>query len=205
MASFNLSGNWVLDKARSTNLDAVLKLQGVGWVTRKAIGASKMTLKTTQSSETHGSTGEAAEWIMFEAGLASGLKGVPERRPLTWTEFKHNDTIFGPVFIRSQYVSGERTSDGRVRPLVELQTKNIGSGILHGLTEAIVIDQEDEAPGTTVEKAFIHDFVRSVDFGWTAEQIWAVEIVGEEKLLTRRAVVVKGMSIESVCARYKRE
>ncbi|OQE37126.1 hypothetical protein PENCOP_c010G00107 [Penicillium coprophilum] len=164
-----------------------------------------MTLKTTQSSETYGSTREAAEWVIFEPGLAGGLKGVPERRPLTWTEFKHDDTIFGLVFIRSQYVSGERTSDGRVRPLVELQTKDIGSEILNGLTEAIAIDQEGEAAGMTVEKAFIHDFVRSDDLGWTAEQIWAVEIVGEEKLLTRRAVVVKGKSIESVCACYKRE
>ncbi|KAJ5383223.1 hypothetical protein N7517_001134 [Penicillium concentricum] len=204
MASFDLNGNWVLDKARSTNLDAVLKLQGIGWITRKAIEASKMTLKITQSSETHSSTGEAAEWITFEAALTSGLKGAPEKRPLTWTEFEHNDTIFGLVYIRSHYISGERTSHG-VRPLIELQTKDVGSGILYGLTEAIAVDHESETAQTIVEKAFIHDFVRSVHFGWTAEQIWAVEIVGEDKFLTRRAVVVKGTSIESACTFYKRE
>lgn len=46
-----------------------------------------MTLKITQSSDPDASTGEAVEWLTFETSLPGGLKGVPERRPLTWSEF----------------------------------------------------------------------------------------------------------------------
>jgi hypothetical protein len=125
-----------------------------------------MTLKITQVSETGGLSGEPAEWITLEPALTGGLKGVPERRPLTWAEFDHNDTIFGPVIIRSHYISGTRNPDGRVRPLVELQIENAGF-----LVEAVVVDQEGETAEATIEKAFIHDFVRSMDYGWTAEQV----------------------------------
>ncbi|EAW16919.1 uncharacterized protein NFIA_002710 [Aspergillus fischeri NRRL 181] len=200
MAALNISGNWVMDKTRSANLDAVLKLQGIRWITRKVIGTSTMTLKITQVSDTNGSTGEPVEWMTLEAALTGGLKGVPERRPLTWTEFEHDDTIFGPVVIRSHYVSEKRNSGGRVCPLVELQTKDAGC-----LVEAVVVGQDGEAAEATIEKAFIHDFVRSMDYGWTAEQIWTVEIVGEETYLTRRIVVVKGSSSESAIVFYKRD
>src|SRR3954466_12162555 len=108
-----------------------------------------MTLNITQGSDPDGSAGESAEWMIFEAALTGGLKGVPERRPLTWTEFHHNDTVFGPVIIRSHYISRTRTSDGQVRPLVELQTNDAGF-----LNEAVVVDQEGEAAETTIEKAF---------------------------------------------------
>lgn len=104
--------------------------------------------------------------MTFEAALTGGLKGVPERRLLTWTETEHHDTIFGPVIIRSHYISGIRSPDGRVRPFVELQTKDADY-----LTEAVVLDQERDAAEATIKKAFIHDFVRSADSGWTAEQV----------------------------------
>lgn len=135
-------------------------------MTRKAIGASKMTLKISQGSDPDCLTGDPAEWMKFEVTLTGGLKGVPERRLLTWAETEHHDTIFGPVIIRSHYVSGIRNPDGRVRPFLELQTKDAGC-----LTEAVVLAQEGDAAEATIEKVFIHDFVRSADSGWTAEQV----------------------------------
>jgi hypothetical protein len=57
-----------------------------------------------------------------------------------------------------------------VRPLVKLQTINLGADAESVLGEPVIVSQ-DEAVPDTVEKAFIHDFVRSVDSGWTAEQV----------------------------------
>lgn len=109
--------------------------------------------------------------MKLEPALAVGLKGTPENRQLTWAEFEHNDTLFGPVIIRSHYIAGAKTSDGRFRPVVELQTKATGSDVESFLTEVAVMDLEVEDAEETVEKAFIHDFVRSVNSGWTAEQV----------------------------------
>ncbi|KAE8415982.1 hypothetical protein BDV36DRAFT_297494 [Aspergillus pseudocaelatus] len=63
--------------------------------------------------------------------------------------------------------------------------------------------QEVEAGAETVEKAFMHDFVHSVDGVWTAEQIWAVEVINGEKLLTRKVVVLKSSSIETARVFYR--
>lgn len=109
--------------------------------------------------------------LILEPAVTGGLKGVPERRPLNWTEFEQNDTLFGLVRIRSRYIDGTMTSDGRVRPLVELQIKGAGPDSESFLREAISMGQKGEATGVAIEKAFIHDFVSSVDSGWIAEQV----------------------------------
>ena len=95
--------------------------QGISWIMRKAISASTTTLKITQGSDEEGDRPAWAptEWMMLEPALAGGLEGTPEKRQLTWTEFAHDDTLFGRVIIRSHYISGQRTADGRVRPLIE--------------------------------------------------------------------------------------
>ncbi|KAL3486941.1 hypothetical protein BJX62DRAFT_241520 [Aspergillus germanicus] len=203
----NLGGTWVMDKARSTNLDAVFKLQGVGWITRKAIAAGTPSLKITQGSDANRDPGNSSssttpsEWMLLEPALAGVLKAAPDKRPMMWTESEYSDNLFGPVIIRSQYISGEAMADGRVRPLVEIQTRDLGPDAERMLTEAIVITKDNAEEGI-IGKAFIHDFARSVDSGWTAEQIWAVEIIGEATLLTRRIVVKKGSFIELALVFY---
>ncbi|KAE8415981.1 hypothetical protein BDV36DRAFT_297493 [Aspergillus pseudocaelatus] len=112
----NLSGTWVMDKSLSTHLGTVFQLQGVGWVTRKAVAASSATLRISRESETesNGLSTEPAEWMVLEPALTGGLKGVPEKRSLAWTEVEHNDILFGRVIILSHYIDGEKISGGRV-------------------------------------------------------------------------------------------
>lgn len=155
---------------------------------------------------------------------SGGVKGEPENRQLTWAEFEHNDTLFGPVIIRSRYIAGTKYLDNEFLPIVELQTPAAGSDVGAFLTALIGTDLEAESEHTTVEKVFIHDFVRSANSGWTAEQvgvprasllysiyslhepqIWALEIIGAEEYLTRRVVVVKNTSTELAQIFYRRE
>ncbi|QMW42552.1 hypothetical protein G4B11_005876 [Aspergillus flavus] len=202
----NLSGTWVMDNGLSNNLDAVFKLQGISWIIRKVISASTATLKITQGSDEDDDSPSCAptEWMKLEPALAGGLEGTPEKRLLTWAKFEHNDNLFGRVIIRSHYVSGQRTEDGRVRPLIEPFTKVVSKPDSESiLTEAVVLAPEATGTEVKMDKAFIHDFIRSVYHGWTAEQIWTVEIVEEERLLTRRIVVWEGSYAECARAFYR--
>ncbi|GAB1207154.1 hypothetical protein APSETT445_005864 [Aspergillus pseudonomiae] len=141
--------------------------QGISWILRKTISASSSTLKITQGSD------EDGEWMTLEPALAGGLQGTPEKRQLTWAEFEHNDTLFGRVIIRSHYIAGQRTADGRVRPLVEPFTKVVvkpEAGSI--LAEAVVLAPETAgAEQEKTDKAFIHDSIRSMYHEWTAEQV----------------------------------
>ncbi|KAL2817925.1 hypothetical protein BDW59DRAFT_175342 [Aspergillus cavernicola] len=200
----NISGNWIMDKTRSTDLDSVFKLQGIGWITRKAVTASTVTLTITQTAELDDSTAGSTELITLQQVLTGGFGSGPERRPLTWADLKHNDTLFGSVIIRSRYVTGVKDSGCRVRPVLECQTQVTGSDIESFLTEAVVMGQNTHATEEYIEKAFIQDFVCSVNSGWTAEQLWALETIGEEEYLTRKVVVAKGTSNECARVFYKR-
>jgi hypothetical protein len=84
-------------------------------------------------------------------------------------EFEQNDTLFGLVRIRSHYIDGTITSDGLVRPIIELQMKGPESESFLG--EAISMEKKNETIDGTIEKAFIHDFVYSINSGWIAEQV----------------------------------
>lgn len=148
--------------------------QGISWIIRKVISASTATLKITQGSDEDDDSPSCAptEWMKLEPALAGGLEGTPEKRLLTWAKFEHNDNLFGRVIIRSHYVSGQRTEDGRVRPLIEPFTKVVSKPDSESiLTEAVVLAPEATGTEVKMDKAFIHDFIRSVYHGWTAEQV----------------------------------
>ncbi|QKX55863.1 uncharacterized protein TRUGW13939_02962 [Talaromyces rugulosus] len=197
----NLGGNWVMDKAKSTGLDAVLTLQGIGWLTRKAVTASTVNLKITQGSHADTDGVESTEWITLEQVLTGGLRGAPEVRSLSWADFKHDDTLFGPVIVRSHYVPGAKKPDGRIYPVLEVQTQVDRFNIESWLTAAVITDQKTD----NLEKAFMHDYICSVSTGWTAEQVWALETTEEGTLLTRKVAVVKGFSTETAHVFYKRQ
>jgi hypothetical protein len=125
-----------------------------------------MTLKITQETDADGCT-----IMTLEPALTGGLKGAPERRPLDWTQFEQNDTLFGLVRIRSRYIDGTVISDGQVRPLVELQIKDGGQDRESFLGGEFSIDTKHEVTGGIIKEAFLHDFVCSINCGWIAEQV----------------------------------
>ena len=111
--------------------------------------------------------------MVLEPALSGGLQGTPEKRHLNWIKFEHNDTLFGPVIIRSHYVPGQKIADGRIRPLMEPFTKAITGS--DGDSEYILTEAVVMPPGIAgldkMEEAFIHDLISSKSYGWTAEQV----------------------------------
>ncbi|KAL2869246.1 uncharacterized protein BJX67DRAFT_347920 [Aspergillus lucknowensis] len=203
----NLTGDWTVDKSKSNNLDAVLKLQGIGWLRRKAVTSGTITLKINQHTDgaTDGSSsGEAVTQLMMQQGLRGIFPGVEQTRALNWTEHEHVDAVSGdPIKVRSRFVSAVRTGDGKVRPVLEVETTGDKSSVEDHLGSAVVPAGED-GTGETIEKAFVQDLIVSGGKEeWTSEQIWAVEKIGDEVILSCKAVAAKGDSSEKAVLAYK--
>ncbi|KAL3473102.1 hypothetical protein BJX99DRAFT_261648 [Aspergillus californicus] len=199
-----MNGNWVMDKDQSTGLEEVLKLQGIGWITRKALLAAAVTLKITQDADVTQQSTKPVKCITLEQIVSGGFGGGPEKRLLTWSKMKHDDRLFGRVAIQSHYTPGLRNSGGGVQPVFAAATTGIDANIESFLKEPVFIDGYTEVAEKNMEEVFLHDFIRSEDAGWTAEQIWAVESVGGDTLLTRRVVVAKGRATETARVLYRR-
>ncbi|KAH8801538.1 hypothetical protein F5884DRAFT_684922 [Xylogone sp. PMI_703] len=105
----NLNGKFALNKSISDDVDPVLALQGVGWLTRKAISFATITLSIKEylddASATH---------IDIEQTATGGIKGTTELRTLDWTERAHEDHIFGNIKGKSRFVAldSEEIEDG---------------------------------------------------------------------------------------------
>ncbi|KIY61882.1 hypothetical protein CYLTODRAFT_459479 [Cylindrobasidium torrendii FP15055 ss-10] len=85
----NLSGQFTLDKSKSSSLDEVFRLQGVGFVKRKAFGVASVT------TYVHHHTTDGVEHLNLDNVATGGLPGVKERNPLNNVEASNEDSFFG--------------------------------------------------------------------------------------------------------------
>ncbi|KAL4954887.1 hypothetical protein BDW69DRAFT_183128 [Aspergillus filifer] len=221
----NPSGDWALNKSKSKNLDGALKLQGIGWLRRKAILSGTVTLKIIQTTE--GPKGpEPTETIgaatslntdhdpitkiTTQQGLRGIFAGLEQTRALNWTEQSQVDSVSGAaVLVKSRFVRGVRDNEGRVKPVgLTIETAARAkqrSEIEAYLGGAVSAPVETGAGEEAREKAFVQDFIRCEEGGWTVEQIWAVESSSDGLFLTCKAVAAKGSSTEQVCQVYQLE
>ncbi|EEH45413.1 uncharacterized protein PADG_01563 [Paracoccidioides brasiliensis Pb18] len=200
----DLNGTWVIDKTLSNDPDAIFKLQGLSWLTRKAIGIATITLKVTQSKNPD--TGDVT--LDVAQLLTGGLKGTSEHRVLNWSEKPHQDHIFGSVIGQSRFVkAGDADADGKRRPAVEVQTEISGDDdgtqgeAVAKFLRGEILANGDATDGFVVDAAndyFMQSWVRSQESGWTGEQIWGFEMVDGVRRHTRRIVVAKDGQVEKV-------
>ncbi|KAF9894139.1 hypothetical protein FE257_009112 [Aspergillus nanangensis] len=184
-----IKGSWTMDNV-SDDMDPIMKLQGVGWLTRKGIGAATLTLHAS-TAETTSSSGSPALNFILRQTLTGGIPGATEERIMDWTERERINHIYGNTLSRSQLVSGIKDADGAVRPELTLQSKPKSPEVEAELKEFLVGGTPYLA-GDDVKELYVHDFGRNEASGWTAEQIWAFELIDSKPYLTRRVVVVKG-------------
>ncbi|KAL2824336.1 hypothetical protein BJY01DRAFT_256480 [Aspergillus pseudoustus] len=209
----NLTGDWTVDKSKNENLDGALKLQGIGWLRRKAVTSGTITLKISQTTPEHsaaggssgenGSSGAEPVKLMMQQGLRGIFPGVEQTRSLDWTEHEHVDAVSGAaIIVRSRFVNGVRGADGKVRPEFVVETA-VKKGEVEGYL-GVAVDGVGLEGGEVVERAFVQDFIEGRgEEGWTAEQIWALERIGEEVRLTCKAVAAKGSAIEKAVLVYQ--
>lgn len=166
-------------------------LQGVSWLTRKALSYATITL---QIKEYTGAPPEAEDAnkqvrrIDIDQTVTGGIKGTTERRVLDWKNRPHSDHVFGNVVGQSRFVRGSASDGGKVRPALEVQTEVKDEKIARFLrgeilgdgteVDGFLVEDPNDLDAVTAGSAaaegqglWLQNFVRSQDSGWTAEQV----------------------------------
>lgn len=124
------------NKSLSDSSDEILRLQGVGWFTRKAIAAATIYIEVNHYKDDSGT-----EHIDIKQTLSGGLGGSQEDRTLDWQNREKTDKIFGAVIGKSRrvkledididYLKNGWTSDvaecGSIESYVESDTPKSGT------------------------------------------------------------------------------
>ncbi|MCJ1391188.1 hypothetical protein MMC18_004050 [Xylographa bjoerkii] len=160
----DLNGKWVMNKELSDDFDAILEMQGVGWMMRKIISMATVTLTISEYVE----EGTNLTHIDIQQVATGGISGTTERRTLDWEVREHKDGIFGEVTGRSRWILLENVVKGPDR-------------------EWLTRGWLDESGGEHVQS-----YAASEKGGWTAEQVWGFEEINDTRYHTRHIVVRKG-------------
>ncbi|UPK96406.1 hypothetical protein LCI18_007341 [Fusarium solani-melongenae] len=161
----DLNGNWVMNKDLSDSSDPILKLQGIGYLTRKGVGlaAIHLNIKQYEGVPITPSASTCKVTCIEFTQTASGLKSTEEVRYLD-NEFRdQHDWLFGTVKVQARWVGLEDIDDVFLKEgfLVEGEGKNLV------LSHAV-----------------------SQGKGWTATQVWGFQVVEDERRYCMRVVVI---------------
>ncbi|KAL1952783.1 hypothetical protein VTO42DRAFT_4260 [Malbranchea cinnamomea] len=200
----DLSGKWQMDYDLSDDWAAVFELQNISWLVRKAIALATVTLDIKQYTDDDG-----VVHIDIDQILTGGINGSQEKRTADWNERHHTDHIFGHVIGQSRLIKAKPDGKGsHFRPDLEVQT-NVGvpeeDELVGKFLRSEILKDGTETEGFVAgaDDVFLQSWVRSVDNGWTAEQIWGFENVNGERRHTRRVVVAKEGQVQKVRLVYK--
>lgn len=158
------------NKTLSDPFDPVLALQGIGWLTRKALTAATVTLHLKHHTAEDGTTPK----IDIDQLITGGLKGNSEERTLDWTYREHTDWLFGTIQGRTRYNKLAAVLD-EGKGVTEEDAKYLADGWLKEMEEGEVIESYVENEGNK----------------WTAWQVWGFAEIGGERKQVRRIVVRK--------------
>ncbi|KAH9944033.1 uncharacterized protein BXZ73DRAFT_73668 [Epithele typhae] len=173
MTSRDISGKFVMNKSLSGKTDEILRLQGVSWLTRKAISVAVINLSIKHYTDDNG-----VEHIDIDQTLSGGIPGTAEYRTFDGTERTNEDHVFGPVLSKSMRV-----------PLGEIETNWLKQD---WMDESFV----DEGVIATTAKSDTGKSGKT----WYSEQVWGFEQVDGTKRYARH-VFFKGPQGEEINVR----
>jgi hypothetical protein len=165
--------NRTQNKTLSDSPDPVLALQGVGWLTRKAIGVATVTQHLKQTPTT-GEDGKPTTHIEIEQLVTGGVKGSTESRTLDWQYRGHTDWLFGTLQGRSRYNTLKAIQEEHAgKPNEEEDVKYLSEGWLP----------------ETLDGEIVESFVDNDGAKWTGWQVWGFAQINNERKLTRRFAI----------------
>ncbi|KAI0271399.1 hypothetical protein BC834DRAFT_966887 [Gloeopeniophorella convolvens] len=172
ITTLDLTGKWVMNKSLSDDPDEILRLQGLGWIKRRAVGLATVTLYCK-----HYKDAEGVEHVDIDQKLTGGIPGTSENRPLDWIARENDDHLFGPCISKSRRVK-----------LQNVENEFLKNGWLPDTEEHFAIHSyvESDTPKSKTT--------------WIAEQIWGFEEVKGERRHTRHVDFI-GPKNEHVQAR----
>lgn len=140
-------------------------MQGIGWLTRKAIGLATVTLTIKEYVDDAGLTHVDAQQT-----ATGGLKGTTENRALDNVYREHSDWLFGKVKGRTRWAA--KAASGGVEELPD---------------DAFLRSNWED--GT---EEWVFAYVESLDSTWTATQVWGFQVINGERRYARNVIVEKG-------------
>ncbi|KAI0890695.1 uncharacterized protein GGS22DRAFT_151616 [Annulohypoxylon maeteangense] len=189
----DLNGKWILNKNLSDSVEPALALQGVGWLIRKTINNTTVTLHVKQYQGPPTPPAVAADdtptvtRVDIDQIATAGVKGTTENRCLDFVFREHSDWLFGRVQGRSRWISAAElktlvSAGGEAIEKKWVQDDFVTKDWLEG----------DAEKGGPEGETHMLNHVESLDNGWTALQVWGFQDVGGERRYARNIVVAKG-------------
>ncbi|KAJ4476623.1 hypothetical protein J3R30DRAFT_311331 [Lentinula aciculospora] len=127
VTTLNLSGKFQMNKSLSDSTDDMLKVQGVSWINRKAMGAASITVTITHSKNDSGV--ETLKLVQIVAGVNSA---EPEEKVLDWVKATKEIKLFGgPCTTRSKRVSLEEVQEPYLKEGWSSDTLENGCVLVH--------------------------------------------------------------------------
>ncbi|KAK8055350.1 hypothetical protein PG993_000577 [Apiospora rasikravindrae] len=96
----NLSGQWVMNKSLSDDMNPLMELQGVPWLVRKAAAMMNVTARLTQTTDAATGTGS----ITIETVATGGFKGETKTYKLDGSEMR-SESKFGVTHVRARWLN----------------------------------------------------------------------------------------------------
>jgi len=168
----DITGKYFMNNTLSDDTDTILQLQGVSWLTRKAISLG-VTLSVKHYKDDNGD-----ECIDITQTLAGGIPGTSESRLLTWTERPKEDHIFGAVIAKSRRIKVGELDDSEEFLKKGWTPDTVEYGVVQSYVES-----DTPKSGTT----------------WIANQTWGIQDVSGERRYVRQVKFTgpKGEDIEA--------
>ncbi|TGZ81968.1 hypothetical protein EX30DRAFT_305738 [Ascodesmis nigricans] len=133
MTTLDISGVFYMNKSLGDDLSEVFVLQGMSWITRKALGVANITLHISHKKNDAG-----VEVIDIDQTLSGGIKGTSEHREMDYEERGHEDHIFGKVVGKSRRLAIADVKDDHLRSGFPEELN------AEGLIESIVENAEND-------------------------------------------------------------
>ncbi|CAK7225461.1 hypothetical protein SCUCBS95973_005872 [Sporothrix curviconia] len=179
----NLNGKWQMNKSLSGNFEAVLSLQGIGFLMRKTISTATITLHTRQfdappaepSQDPIDEAGKAEKvsHIVIDQTMTGGIKGTTERRCCDNRRREHSDWLFGHVSGRTLFYKGPGAA----------------AALAKDFPDPFLVEGWPEGEDLLVSYVLNLD----KDRGWEATQVWGFQTAKDgTRRYVRNVVVTKG-------------
>ena len=174
LSSIDLDLRIVQNTTLSDDTDEILKLQGIGWFTRKAIGLASVTFEIKHHKDDKG-----VEHIEIdEYTTTGGIATTAEHRALLWQEAEHKDHIFGSTLVKARRCKAE---DIKEDFLSKGWTEDTYT---HGLIQSYVRSNTRKS-GTTWSANEVNEIRIQSKLEMTCLQTWGIEEINGEKKFTR--------------------
>ncbi|KAK8139044.1 hypothetical protein PG984_002424 [Apiospora sp. TS-2023a] len=184
----NLSGQWFFNKSMSDDMNALMELQGVPWLVRKAAAMMSVTARLTQTTDA--ATGTSS--IQIETTATGGFKGEDKTYKLDGSEMR-TENKFGVSHVRAQWLNLSESDQPR-------SMSPEGGPLDPYLAEDWIEEPCEKLEG---KPGFVQVYVVQEGGEGTAEQVFGFCMIDGKRYHVQKTVATKDNKTVKVRAVYE--